>query len=179
MKKIRFFIYSFFTDILKYIPGIWMGSISRTVFYKCTLKKLGKGFRSRSGVMILGPELIEIGNDVHFNNDCWINGGGGITIGNNVIFGPRVIVHSSNHNFNRLDIPIMYQGHQHKPVIIKDNIWIGAGVIILPGVIVNNGAVLAAGAVVTKEVPENAIVAGVPAKIIGYRSNTQNHLVTN
>jgi maltose O-acetyltransferase len=171
MKKLKFHIYSFIADILRFYPGVWGGTLVRTAFYRLNLRKTGKGFRTRSGVLILAPENIEVGDSVRINNDCWINGGGGIVIGNDVIIGPKVMIHSANHKFDRLDILIRSQGHVSKPVIIKDNAWIGAGVIVLPGVVINSGAVVAAGAVVTKEVPENAVVAGVPAKVVKYRLN--------
>ena len=169
MKKLKYHIYSFLADLLRFFPGLWGGTLIRTNFYRIFLKKCGKGFRTRTGTLILAPEMIEIGNDVRINNDCWINGGGGIIIGNDVIIGPKIVIHSANHNFDRLDVPIRFQGHELKKTVIGNNIWIGAGAIILPGVVIHNGAVVAAGAVVTKDVPENAVVAGVPAKVVKMR----------
>jgi acetyltransferase-like isoleucine patch superfamily enzyme len=169
MKKLKFHIYNFLADLLRFFPGIWGGTLIRTGFYRFHLKRCGKRFRTRTGTLILAPEAIEIGNNVRINNDCWINGGGGIVMGNDVIIGPKVIIHSANHNFDKLDIPIRLQGHNLKKTVIKDNVWIGAGAIILPGVVINSGAVIAAGAVVSKEIPENAVAGGVPAKVIKIR----------
>lgn len=90
-------------------------------------------------------------------------------IGNNVIMGPDVKIYTKNHRYESLDIPIQNQGHTEEKVFIGNDVWIGANVIILPSVKVGNHAILAAGSVVTKDVPDYAIVGGVPAKILKYR----------
>ena len=112
------------------------------------------------------PGKIEIGNHSGISHGCWISGGGGLTIKDNVIIGPKVIIHTANHNYSSKEIPIMYQGHNFKKVIINNNVWTGAGAIILPGVTIEENSIVAAGAVVTKDVPMDVIVGGVPARII-------------
>jgi len=82
--------------------------------------------------------------------------------------GPNVIIHSANHNYKNPDIPFRSQGHTFKKVEIMDNVWIGAGAIILPGVTIYSNSIIAAGAVVTKDVQSNVIVVGVPAKVQKY-----------
>ena len=95
---------------------------------------------------------------------------GTATIGNNVMMGPNVSIFTINHRFERIDILMNQQGmSEQRPVIIHDDVWIGANVIILPGVTVGKGSIIGAGAVVTKNVPEYAVVGGNPAKIIKYR----------
>jgi len=153
------------------IPGYLLGSYIRNFFLSFFFKRKGSDFVTRKGFLAYSPERIAIGDSVHFNNDCWINGGGGLEIGNNVIFGPRVIVHSSNHNFDDMNKLIMHQGSSHKKVTIGNNIWVGASSIILPGVTISDGAIIGAGAVVTKDVPSNVVVGGVPAKILKYRTS--------
>ena len=97
---------------------------------------------------------------------------GDINIGKYVMMGTGVKIYSRNHQFSNTDIPMCKQGFQPvKPVIIEDDVWIGGSVIILPGVHVSKGAILGAGAVVTKDVPEYAIVGGNPAKVIKYRTD--------
>lgn len=95
---------------------------------------------------------------------------GPVAIGANVMMGPEVVIYTRNHKHNRKDIPMIQQGYENcKPVVISDDVWIGRRVIILPGVRVGTGSILAAGAVVAKDVEPYTIVGGVPAKIIGKR----------
>jgi len=113
---------------------------------------------------------IKIGNDCSINPYTIIYGHGkGVSIGDKVLIAAHTLIIPSNHTFDKLDIPIGHQQPKSKGIIIRDNVWIGAGCQILDGVCINQGAVVAAGSVVNKDVPENAVVAGVPAMIIKYR----------
>ena len=95
---------------------------------------------------------------------------GDITIGNGVMIGPQCIIYTRNHAFERTDIPMFKQGFSNmQPVMINDDVWIGARVTILPGVTIGKGAIIGAGSVVTKDVPEYAVVGGNPAKVIKIR----------
>lgn len=94
----------------------------------------------------------------------------GTIIGKNVMMGPFCLIYTFNHQTARTDIPMIQQGYTAiKPVVIEDDVWIGARVTILGGVTVGKGSVLAAGAVVTKNVPEYSIVGGNPARILRKR----------
>lgn len=112
---------------------------------------------------------IKIGNYSSINPFCVLYGHGGLTIGNEVRMAAQTVIVPSNHIFKDLDTPIRLQGIEKKGVIIQDNVWIGTGAKILDGVIVEKNAIVGAGAVVTKNVRENSIVGGVPAKIIKIR----------
>lgn len=113
--------------------------------------------------------LISIGNNSGIGRYSMLQGE--ITIGNGVMIGPYCLIYTCNHNTKDLSVPMFKQGMDvMKPVVIEDDVWIGGRVIILPGVHIGTGAIIGAGAVVTKDVPEYAIVAGNPAKIIRYRS---------
>jgi acetyltransferase-like isoleucine patch superfamily enzyme len=94
---------------------------------------------------------------------------GGLVIGNYVRIAPHVMIIGANHRFDDPDIPICKQGLKMAPVIIEDNVWIGGRVNIICGITVGTGAVIAAGSVVTKDVPPFCVVAGVPAKVIKWR----------
>ncbi len=95
---------------------------------------------------------------------------GKCTIGKCVMMGPNCTIHTTNHKFSDLDKPMMEQGFApEQEVIIGDDVWIGSNVIILPGVNIGSHSVIGAGSVVTKDVPEYAIVAGNPAVIKKYR----------
>jgi len=122
-----------------------------------------------TGVLRNVGASLKIGNNVGINHYCFIGVRGNIDIGDNVIFGPRVNVFSENHNFDKLDIPIKHQGVTKGKTVIGNDVWIGANVSIMSGVTVGDGCVIAAGAVVTKDIPPYSIVGGVPAKIIKTR----------
>ena len=110
----------------------------------------------------------ELGDYSGIGVDCYLHGR--VSIGKDVIMGPECIFYTVNHRTDRNDIPIRLQGDlPEQPIIIGDDVWIGTRVIILPGVHVGSHSIIAAGAVVTKDVPEYAIVGGVPAKVLKYR----------
>ena len=118
----------------------------------------------------LGEQLI-IGDNVGIAANAFIGVRGKIKIGSNTIFGPNVSIHAENHNFQDINKPIKLQGETRKGVTIGEDCWVGSKAIILDGVTVGNHSVIAAGAVVTKDVPAYAVVAGVPAKVIKMRKN--------
>jgi len=109
---------------------------------------------------------IEWGNYIYIGPYAYIWATGGLKIGNNVIIGPRITIHTSNHNYeNRKFLP--YDGKTIlKKVIIEDNVWIGDHVLITPGVTVGEGSIVAMGSVVTKDVPKCSLIGGNPARII-------------
>jgi acetyltransferase-like isoleucine patch superfamily enzyme len=91
---------------------------------------------------------------------------GPVTIGNHVNLAQGITVTALNHNFDNVELRIDEQGVSTNPVTIADDVWIGANAVVLPGVSIGSHSVVAAGAVVTKDVPAHSLVAGVPAKII-------------
>lgn len=118
----------------------------------------------------LGEEL-EIGENVGIAANAFIAVRGKVKIGSNTIFGPGVSIHAENHNFNDLETPIRLQGATRKGIEIGEDCWIGAKVVILDGVHIGNKVIVAAGAVVTKDIPDYSIVGGIPAKIIRLRTD--------
>lgn len=121
-----------------------------------------------SGYQSLG-EYIIIGNNVGVGGYSNIGGSGGVSIGDNTIIGPYFSAHPENHNFESVDIPIRLQGTTRKPIKIEDNCWLGAKVTVLAGVTIGRGSIVAAGAVVTKDIPEYSIAIGSPAKVVRKR----------
>jgi len=105
---------------------------------------------------------ITIGKNVFINFDCTFLALGGITIEDDVLIGPKVSLITENHPLNPKD----RKGLICKSILIRKNAWIGANATILPGVTIGENAVVASGAVVSKDVPDNTIVGGVPAKFI-------------
>ncbi len=122
-----------------------------------------------TGVISHMGKGIVIGNNTAVGAQSFLGGQGGIVIGNDVIMGPGVRIFSENHNYTRSDINIRNQGENRTGVVIEDNCWIGASVTILDGCMIGAGSVIAAGAVITHDVSENSVIAGVPGKLIKKR----------
>ena len=118
-----------------------------------------------------GPigEGLTMGDNSNIGPYNYIGCSGKITIGNNVMLAPRVSIYAENHVFDHPEILIRDQGVEKKEVIIEDDCWIAANSIILAGVTIGKGSVVAAGSVVTENVPPYSVVAGVPAKWIKSR----------
>lgn len=152
--------------IFKYLPTP-IGDVLRAAWLKLFFKRINTIW-VREGVTFHFGENISIGNSV-IGEFTYFNGYGGIDIGDKVLIGAYSMFYSHDHNFNDLTKPIWHQGLKKKPIIIKDNVFIGCNVVVLGGVTINEGAVIGAGSVVVSDVPQNAIVAGVPAKVIGER----------
>lgn len=110
---------------------------------------------------------ITIGKNVFFNTGCSFQDRGGIRIGNGTLIGMNVTISTLNHGLSMETRNTTYPS----PVVIGENVWIGSGASILPGVTIGDNAVVAAGAVVTKDIPKNTVAAGVPAKVVKGISN--------
>jgi galactoside O-acetyltransferase len=121
-------------------------------------------FSSNGGTII-------IGNNAAFNSNVHINSsvGGKILIGDNVLVGPNVVMRTANHRFDNPALPINMQGHSFEDIIIENNVWIAANVVVLGGVKIGTGSIIAAGSVVTKDIPANVIAGGIPAMILKKR----------
>lgn len=111
------------------------------------------------------PQPMTIGEHTVINRRCTLDGRGGLRFGSNVSVSPEVMLITSHHVKDDPDF-----GVEDKPIVIEDYAWIGSRATILPGVTVGRGAVVAAGAVVSKDVPAYAVVGGVPAKVISERT---------
>lgn len=114
-------------------------------------------------------EGLEIGDRSNIGPYCYIGCGGFVRIGRDVLMGPRVSIIAENHNFDDLNSTIKSQGVKREGIVIEDNCWLGANAVILDGVRIGSGSIVAAGCVVTKSVPPNSIVAGIPGRVIRSR----------
>ncbi len=186
-------ICEFVSYFLRNLPGS-IGGVFRNAIYRKKFKSFGKSNTFLTGTHIRGfknivignnvniginnqlyctnnPAGLIIGNNVYTNSNVMLNSdcGGKILIGNNVLIGPNVVIRSADHNFSTTSTPIIKQGHKEGVIRICDDVWIGANVVILKDVTINKGAIVAAGAVVTKDVNEYEIVGGVPAIKISFR----------
>ena len=137
-----------------------------------TKAKIGKNTKVHPTVVFRQGERIIIGDHCLINHNNVLQAGkstGKIIIGNYVMTGPNVLMFAFNHSTENVQIPMIKQDYLDGDIIIHDNVWIGGGSIILAGVTIGKGAVIASNAVVNKDVPENAIVGGVPARSIKIR----------
>lgn len=149
----------------RYSPCLYL----KTVFLRLAGARVGKRVVIYPGVWITPGRNLVLGNDVDLAKDVIITTAGGVYIGDRTLVGYRTQILSANHRIPRIGEPFPVSGDDYRPVTVHHDVWIGAGCILLPGVTVNEGAVVAAGSVVTKEVPANAVVAGVPAKVVRMR----------
>ena len=134
-------------DILRQL----LGSLGTSVHFEPT-------FRCEFG------RHIHIGNNFYANFDCVMLDGGGITIGDDVLLGPRVGIYTSNH---AIDPAERAAGACYaRPVRIGNRVWVGAGVHINPGVTIGEGSIIGSGSVVTSDIPPHVIAAGVPCRVI-------------
>jgi len=153
-----------FEVFLLHLVGFLPSHHLRRFFYRLAGIKIGKGSTIHMGARFYDPRNIKIGEDSIIGEGVVLDGRDKLIIGNHVDIASEVIIYNSEHDIND---PFFLA--KNAPVIIEDYVFIGPRAIILPGVKIGKGAVVAAGAVVTKDVPPFAIVGGVPAKIIGER----------
>jgi len=116
---------------------------------------------------------LKMGDRSNIGPYCYLGASGGITIGNDVMMGPRVSIYAENHNYKDAQVSMRRQGSTRLGIVIEDDCWLGGNSIILDGVTVGRGSIVAAGAVVTRDVPPYSIVAGNPARVIRSRLSTE------
>ncbi len=143
----------------------------RGEYWRIFLKSMGHNVTIADGFMARNVKNIKLGSNIFFNHNVELDAEWGeITIGNHVMTGPNVLLTTAQHNFQKLNVPMILQGvKEHTHIHVGNDVWLGANVTILHNIKIGNGAIVGAGAVVTKDVPDYAIVGGVPARIIKYR----------
>ncbi len=147
-------------------------SVLKVVFLRPFLGSCGHDVAIEKGCKLSNPKSIHIGNHVYINYECVLGATqkAELIIGNFVMFGPRCFLITATNQYDNWKMPIkIAQQKTYAPIVIEDDVWLGAMVIVLPGVRIGRGAIVGAGAVVTKDVPPYAIVGGVPAKVLKYR----------
>ena len=178
-------------SIVSWMPG-GVGYRCRALWFRRSFGTMGGNATLGPGLQVTGPARIVIGdafscwrlctlaacddgtvvigNHVSLNANVYLNAcGGHIAIGNDVLIGPNVVLRSNDHVVAASDRPIRLQGHVSGRIDIEDDVWVAANVTVVGGVRIGRGAVVAANAVVTRDVAPYTIVGGVPAKPIGLR----------
>jgi acetyltransferase-like isoleucine patch superfamily enzyme len=169
MKPYKFFgacLFYFYNAVVTHIPFYGV----RHLYLRAAFSiPVGERSSIHMGCFITGRRT-SIGSHTTINRRCYLDGRGGLRIGNNVSISPEVYLLSLTHDFQDPEFPSV-----PKEVVIEDYVWIGARAMLLPGVKLSQGCVVGAGAVVTKDVPPYTIVAGVPANKIGERSRNLDY----
>lgn len=160
-RRLNKFLFNFFRNT----NGVF-GLVIRYILLHNLVKNIGDNVSIQPGVYIFHFQNIEIGNNVSIHPMCYIDGAGGLKIGNNVSIAHSSSILTSNHTWKDIELPIKYNKEELNEVIIHDDVWIGCGVRILSGVKIESRSVVAAGAVVNKNIPSNSVFGGVPAKHI-------------
>jgi acetyltransferase-like isoleucine patch superfamily enzyme len=158
-------------ESLMYATNHWVNNVPvyamRNMFYRKFLRlEIGEGTAIQMGILLTTRGGVQIGDNSVINRGCTLDGRGKLFVGNNVNISQEVMILTAEHDVNHP----FFAGIE-APVVIHDDAWISTRSMLLPGVTVGRGAVVAAGAVVTKDIPAYSIVAGVPARVIGKRSN--------
>jgi maltose O-acetyltransferase len=176
MRKIARYIASFiYYGFARYLPvstspfSFGLTRPLRGLLCRWMVKKCGSNVNVERGAEF-GYNL-EIGDNSGLGVNAFVNNTGSITIGRNVMMGPDVVILTRDHGHDANDTPMIEQGYVNAPVIIEDDVWIGMRAIVLSGVRIGRSAIVAAGAVVTKDVPPFTIVGGNPARVLKRRDN--------
>jgi len=157
--------------LLRSIPGN-AGMHLRRTWYTKKFRRAGRNLSVFAGTTILNPGKVECGDNVNIGFFNYIQAGGGVVLGNNVLLAPYVKIWTQSHRFRDPLVPVSEQGCDFKPVFIGNDVWIGADAFIMPGTVIGDRCVISASSVVgRKEYPEGTILAGYPARKIGERAH--------
>jgi len=162
---------SFLSELRLYVCNEWMSKLPshklRSWYYKYVMRlELGKQVAVFMHCSFDAAQGLILGENSVVNSKCRLDTRGGIVIGSNVSISSEVVILTADHDINS---PV-FEG-RNRSVVIGDHVWVGTRAMILPGILIGRGAVIAAGAVVTKDVPPYSIAAGVPARVINTRTS--------
>ena len=170
------FLELYIGGFLKLLPGIG-GLILRDVFYRMLFQSAGKKLIIYPNVYIIFSHKISVGKRVAINVGTYIDGRGGVKMGDNILIGPNCVISSTGHGTASIEIPMAEQAVQYGEIKIGNDVWLGANVFVRMGVTIHDGCIIAAGSVVTTDVPPYSVYGGVPAKLISQR--TDKSIVAN
>lgn len=177
MKAIKDFLvvsYEALMNLIFSLPRYRVFIFFKTLLLKLMGAKIGKNVFIYPGVWITPGRNLTLGNNVDLAKDVLITTSGGVFIGDRTLVGYRTQILSANHSIPPIGEPFPVSGDELSPIYISKDVWIGANCIITAGVTIGEGSIIAAGSVVTKDVPPNSIFGGVPAKLIKMRDNKNN-----
>ena len=162
IKGMRLEAESWLVTLLGAIPG-FIGMILRNLIYNKLFKKLEGFSLIQNRVIFVNTDQLTVGKFFGCNSGTYINALGGIKIGDHVLIGNNVTISSGKHEIDSLELPIIAEPTTPRGITIEDDVWIGAGAVVMPGVVLRRGSVVGANAVVTRDTQEFSVNVGVPA----------------
>ena len=158
-------IHSFIWSLVTVFSGP-VAVLLRYLSFSARAGRFSKNSYIGTHVVLKNIKNMQVGENFSLHDFCYVDAVGGIRIGNNVSIAHGSSLVSFNHTWDDAALPIKYNPVKIAPIIIEDDVWIGCGVRIMPGITIGQRSIVAAGSVVVKDVPANAIVGGIPAKVI-------------
>ena len=148
-----------------------LGRLRRAIlvyYYRGVLKSVGRGFRIGAGAVIVTPRSVSIWNDCFFGPGLYVSSSEDVDIGNGVMFGPQIMIIGGDHDFQTLGVPLRFAKNSGRssPIVVENDVWIGARCTILKGVRIGTGSIIGAGSVLTRDIPAYSVAAGVPCRVI-------------
>jgi len=168
----------YFGALLRWLPGI-EGLLMRGWIYRLLMKRAGADLFVYPHVYIIFSHCMTVGKRVAINVGTYIDAGGGLDIGDNVMIAPHCTISTRDHSFKSTKTPMCFQPVRYGKITIGNDVWIGANVFIRRDVTIGDGSVIAAGTVVLSDVPPYAIFAGVPGRVLRYRQDTDDDAEKN
>jgi maltose O-acetyltransferase len=158
-----------FDEVLRHLPDR-LGNRPRAAWLRRRTAGFGSGSVVTRGCRVLGPAGLVIGSGVIVARDVTLDARGGLTLEDDALIGFDSVLLTHTHRSDVLGVPIQRQGFFDGPVLIGRRAWLGARTLVLPGVTVGADAIVAAGAVVTADIPDAAIAGGIPARVLRMRA---------
>lgn len=159
------FIHSFLWSLTTFLAGP-LAVMFRYLSFSARAGRYDKNTYIGTHVVLKNIRNMHVGENFSLHDFCYVDAIGGVRIGDNVSIAHGSSLISFNHTWSNTELPIKYNPVKQAPIVIDDDVWIGCGVRIMPGVVIGKRSIVAAGAVVVSDVPPNSIVAGVPARVI-------------
>lgn len=170
MHKLKLILYYLIIQKLPH-SRLFSGFNTIRLWYTAKILKVisyDKNSKFENGIYISDAKYLKIGKFVRINENVFLQGK--ITIGDYALIAPNVAIYTQAHIHDNVSTPVVKQGSvTQKGVVLKDNVWLGRNVVVLPGITIGEGAIVGANSVVTKDVLPFTIVGGVPAKLIRER----------
>lgn len=161
------FVHCFIWSIVSGFSG-FVAVLIRYLSFSARIEKFDKNTYIGTYVVLKNIDNMKVGVNFSLHDFCYVDAIGGIRIGDNVSIAHGTSLITFNHTWEDKETPIKYNNVKTGAIVIEDDVWIGCGVRIMPGVTIGKRSVVAAGSVVVKDVPSGTLVGGVPAKVIKY-----------